>query len=54
MLALQIGVVIGMPMPPEKIRELLQQTTLPKIAHTLPDESEKDKKKLRKHSLRAR
>jgi hypothetical protein len=45
---LHIGVQNGVPMRPEEIRELLDQMTQPKIAHTLSDKSEKDKNKQRK------
>ena len=45
LMTLQIGVFLGAPMRPEEIRELLSQMIQPKIAHTLPDEADKDKKK---------
>ena len=44
-IALQAGVFLGVPMRPEEIRELLKQMTRPKIAHTLPDDTGKAKKK---------
>jgi len=37
---LGIGAGMGMAMPPEKIVELMQQMSAPKIAQTLPDESD--------------
>ncbi|MEO8130072.1 MAG: hypothetical protein ABJF23_30605 [Bryobacteraceae bacterium] len=45
LMALQMGVFVGAPMRPEEIRELLRQMCQPKIAHTLPDEAAKDRKK---------
>ena len=45
LMTLQAGVFLGVPMRPEEIRELLKQMTQPKIAHTLPDEAEKARKK---------
>jgi len=45
LVTLQIGVFLGAPMRPEEIRELLSKMIQPKIAHTLPDEADKDKKK---------
>lgn len=44
LMTLQMGVFLGAPMRPEEIRELLHQMTQPKIAHTLPDEHDKDKR----------
>ena len=37
-LALEVGVLSGVPMRPEQIRELLSQLNQPKLAHTLPGE----------------
>ena len=37
---LQFGVLIGTPMPPERIRELLHQIHTPKIVHVLPAEDD--------------
>jgi hypothetical protein len=41
-LALGIGSLIGVPMRPEEIQELMQTMNQPKIAHTLPEENEND------------
>ena len=38
--ALQIGVLTGVPMRPEQIRELMHQMNQPAIAHVLPSEEE--------------
>ena len=38
--ALEFGVLSGVPMRPEQIRELLNQLNLPKLAHMLPGEDE--------------
>ena len=50
------GGMIGVPIPPEKIRELMQQASQPKIAHTLPAENESGdallKRLLRRMGLR--
>ena len=35
-LALQLGVVSGVPMTPDQIRELMNQMNQPKLAHVLP------------------
>jgi len=35
-LALQVGVVSGVPMTPDQIRELMNQMNRPKLAHVLP------------------
>jgi hypothetical protein len=35
-LALQVGVVSGVPMTPDQIRELMNQMNQPKLAHVLP------------------
>jgi hypothetical protein len=40
-LPLLIGSVIGVPMRPEQIEELLQSTKQQKFADIIPDESEK-------------
>ena len=45
LMTLQAGVFLRVPMRPEEVRELLNQMTRPKIAHTLPDEADKGKKK---------
>lgn len=37
---LQVGVVIGVPMRPEQIQELMRDLSAPKIARTIPDEGE--------------
>jgi hypothetical protein len=37
---LQVGVVIGVPMRPEQIQELMRDLSAPKIARTIPDERE--------------
>jgi hypothetical protein len=41
-MALGLGSLIGVPMRPEEIQELMQTMNLPKIAHTLPQENEND------------
>jgi len=41
-IALGIGSLIGVPMRPEEIQELMQTMNQPKIAHTLPQENEND------------
>jgi hypothetical protein len=43
---------MGMPMPPEKLEELLQQMNEPKVAHTLPEESD-DGDDLEEHLMRS-
>ena len=35
-LALQVGVVSGVPMTPDQIRELMNEMNRPKLAHVLP------------------
>jgi hypothetical protein len=35
-LALQVGVVSGVPMTPDQIRELMNEMNQPKVAHVLP------------------
>ena len=37
---LEAGVMLGVPMPPERIRELLHQMNQPKLAHVLPAEED--------------
>jgi hypothetical protein len=37
---LQAGVMLGVPMPPERIRDLLHQVNQPKLAHVLPSEED--------------
>ena len=37
-MVLQVGVLSGVPMRPEQIRELMFQLSTPKVAHTSPDE----------------
>ena len=39
-LALEFGVIIGAPMRPEEIRELMRQMNQPTLAHVLPAEEE--------------
>ena len=39
-LTLEVGVLIGVPMRPEQIRELLNQLNQPKLAHLLPGEED--------------
>jgi len=43
---------MGMPMPPEKLEELLQQMNQPKVAHPLPEESD-DGDDLEEHLMRS-
>lgn len=43
-LVLQFGVMIGAPMRPEEIRELLYSMNRPKIVRNIPDESAKGEK----------
>jgi hypothetical protein len=38
--ALELGVLAGVPMRPEQIRELMHQMNQPTIAHVLPSEEE--------------
>ena len=38
--ALEMGVLVGVPMRPEQIRELMHQMNQPTIAHVLPSEEE--------------
>ena len=37
---LQFGTLVGVPMRPEEIRDLMQQMNAPKIAHVLPSEED--------------
>jgi hypothetical protein len=37
---LQMGVLLGVPMRPEHVRELMRDLNLPKIARTSPDQRE--------------
>ena len=37
-MVLQVGVLSGVPMRPEQVRELMFQLNTPKLAHTSPDE----------------
>lgn len=37
---LQVGVVIGVPMRPEQIQELMRDLSAPRIARTIPAERE--------------
>ena len=37
---LELGALTGVPMPPEKIRELMNQMNQPKMAHVLRKEDE--------------
>ena len=39
-LALEAGVLSGVPMRPEQIRELMNQLNQPKLAHMLPGEED--------------
>jgi hypothetical protein len=39
--ALEMGVLMGVPMRPEQIRELMHQMNQPTIAHVLPSEEER-------------
>jgi hypothetical protein len=36
---LELGTLIGVPMRPEQIQELMRSLNTPKIAHTTPEES---------------
>ena len=38
--ALEMGVLMGVPMRPEQIKELMHQMNQPTIAHVLPSEEE--------------
>jgi hypothetical protein len=37
---LQFGALLGMPMRPGEIQELMHSMNQPKVVHTLPDENE--------------
>jgi len=37
---LEFGAITGVPMPPEKIRALLDAMNQPSVAHVLPEEDE--------------
>jgi len=37
-LALEVGVVSGVPMRPDEIRELMNEMNQPRLAHVLPSE----------------
>jgi hypothetical protein len=37
---LQVGVVVGVPMRPDEIEELLRQTNQPTLAHVLPTDAD--------------
>jgi hypothetical protein len=37
---LQLGVMVGAPMRPDEIEELMHQMNQPKLAHVLPTEGE--------------
>jgi hypothetical protein len=39
---LEFGSFAGLPMRPEQIEELMRMLNQPKLAHVLPDESERD------------
>jgi hypothetical protein len=39
-LTLEIGVLVGSPMRPEEIQELMHQMNHPKLAHVLPSEDD--------------
>lgn len=39
--ALELGVLSGVPMRPDEIRELMNQMNRPKLAHVLPSEEKK-------------
>lgn len=39
-LTLEVGVVFGVPMRPDEIRELMHQMNQPKLAHVLKDEDQ--------------
>ena len=38
---LELGALTGVPMPPEKIRALMDQMNQPKMAHVLPEDDER-------------
>ena len=39
-IGLEFGALVGIPMRPEQIQELMQTLNVPKVAQTTPDESE--------------
>ena len=39
-LVLEVGVLTGVPMRPDEIRELMNQMNQPKLAHVLPSEDD--------------
>jgi len=39
-LTLQVGVVLGAPMRPEEIQDLMHQMNQPKVAYVLPSEND--------------
>lgn len=39
-LALEMGVLVGVPMRPDEVQELLNQMNQPKVAHVLPTEND--------------
>ena len=41
-LALEMAVLLGAPMRPEEIQELMHQMNQPKLAHVLPAETEEE------------
>ena len=41
-MALGLGSLIGVPMRPEQIQELMQTLNQPKVARTIPQENEQD------------
>ena len=38
---LEVGALAGVPMPPEKIRALMDQMNQPKVTHVLPEDDER-------------
>jgi len=38
---LEIGVMLGVPMPPERIRQLLQQMNQPTVMHVLREDDDR-------------
>lgn len=39
-MALEMGVISGVPMRPDEIQELMNQINQPKLAHVLPSEND--------------
>ena len=39
---LELGTLIGVPMRPEQIQDLMRSLNTPKIAHTTPEESHRE------------